>query len=402
MDVLREIHNRLIDTLGPVYVRTNIHIHQGRVITGIVGLRGVGKTTFILDYIKKNYGRDKKALYVSADHLYFSTNTLFDLAQKFVNEDGGELLCIDEVHRYRNWAQELKNIYDSFPNIRIIISGSSSINIIEQKYDLSRRVLLEYFPGLSFRQWLEFSQGQCLPVFTLQDIAALSGNIPPEITTIQGLVGLFHQYLKTGYFPLRSALGTDEEYYEALMAASEKVIHNDIGVYYSLKTKSLDVFKKLLYYVSTTPPGKINPHALGRSVGKQHQEVGSYLDMMRNSSLLRYLLIDKFGHALIRNAEKIYLDNPNLAYAISHAIGKEVPLGMVREMFTINQLQNAGYKVAYSKKGDICVDDMTFEIGGRSKSGEQLQGVSGGYVMADDILYGSGKTVPLYLLGFLY
>jgi hypothetical protein len=402
MEPLRQIHEKLINTLGTVYERTHIRIHKGRVITALVGSRGVGKTTFILDYIRTQYGRSKKALYVSADHLYFSSHTLLDLAESFVNREGGELLCIDEVHRYSNWAQELKNIYDAYPELRVIISGSSSINIVEQKYDLSRRVLVEYFPGFSFREWLAFTHKQSFHPVNLSEIISLESATISDVARIRGIIGLFHQYLRTGYYPVRATLETDEDYYEALIGAAEKVINNDIGVYYSLKTKSLDAFKKILYYVATTPPGKINPYAIGKSIGKQHQEVGSYLNMMRNSSLLRYLLIDKYGHALIRNAEKIFLDNPNLAYAVGYMLGKDVFLGTIRENVVINQLQNAGYNVFHSQKGDIAVDTYTFEIGGRGMSESQLNGVKNGYVIADDLVYGSGSTIPLYLFGFLY
>ncbi len=402
MNSLRETQERLLNNLGNVYKRESIHISQGKVITGIVGSRGVGKTTFLLSYIRDHYGPgNNKALYVSADNIYFSENSLVDLAGRFVNTDGGELLCIDEIHRYKNWAQELKNIFDSYPDLRIVFSGSSSINIIEQKYDLSRRVILKYFPGLSFREWLELIQGIKLPKLTLKDII-IAGALPTDITELKGLIGLFQQYLKSGYYPLRVSMATDDEFYSALMSAVEKVIFNDIATYYSLKTNTLDIFKKILYFVTTTPPGKINPHALASSLGKHHQDVANYVDMLRNTSLLRYLLIDKHGHALVRNAEKIFLDNTNLYYAISGTTGKEVNIGTLREAFVINQLQSAGYKTFYSKQGDVNVDNYKFEIGGKSKDAGQLKGATHSYILKDDIIYKQGRFIPLYAVGFLY
>lgn len=402
MNTLRDIHNRLLDSLGTVYPRHGISISHGNIITGLVGSRGVGKTTYILDYIKKNFGqRNKKALYVSADNIYFSDRTLFDLARTFVDVDGGELLCIDEIHRYNNWAQELKNIFDSFPYLRIVFSGSSSINIIEQKYDLSRRVLLKYFPGLSFREWLEFTQGVKLPIIPLKEILKLE-SLPPELTRIKGILGLFQQYLKTGYYPLRNTVETDDEYYSALMSAVEKVIFNDIATYFSLKTNTLNVFKKILYFVASTPPGKINPHAVAQSLEKHHQDVAFYLDAMKRSSLLRYLLIDKSGHALIRNAEKIFFDNTDILYAVAYHIGKDIHIGTVRENFVITHLQNAGYRVFYSGKADLAVDEYTFEIGGAGKGRSRLSGLDNAYVLKDDVVYGSGQDVPLYAMGMVY
>lgn len=404
MDIsaLRETHDRLLSNLGKVYKRKSVSISKGKIVTGIVGSRGVGKTTFLLDHIRNNYGvGNKKALYVSADNIYFSENSLVGLTRQFVNIDGGELLCIDEIHRYENWAQELKNIFDSYPDLQIIFSGSSIINIIEQKYDLSRRVILKYFPGLSFREWLGFTQSIELAKLTLDEITTVNA-IPAQITEIKGLIGLFQQYMKTGYYPLRASVETDEEFYSALMAAVEKIIFNDIATYFSLKTHTLGVFKKILYFVTSTPPGKINPSALASSLGKHHQDVANYLDMMRSSSLLRYLLIDKQGHVLIRNAEKIFLDNTNIAYAISDNTGKDVNIGTIRENFVINQLQNAGYKTFYSKQGDVNVDDYTFEIGGANKDASQLQGVDNSFVLRDDVVYKQGRFIPLYAMGFMY
>lgn len=402
METLREIHNRLLSNLGNIYKRESVSITKSKVVTGIVGSRGVGKTTFLLNHIRENYGvGNKKALYVSADNIYFSENSLVELARQFVNIDGGELLCIDEIHRYENWAQELKNIFDSYPDLQIVFSGSSSINIITQKYDLSRRVILKYFPGFSFREWLEFTQNITLPKLTLEEITILDA-IPSKITDIKGLIGLFQQYLKTGYYPLRASIETDGEFYSALMAAVEKVVFNDIATYYSLKTHTLGVFKKILYFVTGTPPGKINPSALANGLGKHHQDVANYLNMMQSSSLLRYLLIDKQGHALIRNAEKIFLDNTNIAYAIADNTGKGVDLGTVRENFVINQLQNAGYKTFYSKQGDVNVEDYTFEIGGANKDASQLEGVENSFVLKDDVVYKQGRFIPLYAMGFLY
>lgn len=401
MEILREIHNRLINKLGAVYEREFLTVDNAQIMIGFIGFRGVGKTTFLLNYIKKHYGLDNRALYVSADNIYFSDNTLFDLARSFVNNDGGELLCIDEIHKYKDWAQELKNIYDSFPGLRIIFSGSSSIKISEQKYDLSRRAVLKYVPGFSFREWLEYKYGYNLPILTLENV--LEGKtIPVEIVSVEKILGLFKEYLKVGYYPVSKIINDEQLYIETLVNSIEKVIYSDIASYYSLNTKTLDVLKKILYFIVTIAPGKINPNSLGNSLKKHHQDVENYLDIMRYSSLLRYLLIDKRGHSLVRNAEKVYMDNTNLLYAIAKSIGKLEQIGSFRETFVINAIENAGYNVFYIKNGDFCVENYVLEVGGAGKDNKQIKDVENSFLLKDNILVKFDNHIPLFLLGFLY
>lgn len=403
MENLIRDYRRLLTQIGSVYER-NIYkqLESDHRILGIVGGRGAGKTTYILQYLKKNYADSPQALYVSADDLYFAENNLVDLAERFVDLYDGRLLCIDEIHKYPHWSRELKNIYDKHKKLKIIFSGSSSIDLIKEKYDLSRRAVLRHLPGLSFREFLEMKLGKSYPVLTMDEIVKKRIASIDTITKTPRLLGLFQEYLRVGYYPLFREFKNERDMHEALTGVIDKIIHMDIASYYSLKTFTLPVFKKILYFIHTASPSEININRIAKSLGKDHTDVANYLEMMRETELLRFLLIDKSGHALIRNAEKVYLGNTNLAYALEQAIGKKANKGQLRELFFIASIENAGLKSFYSKIGDVKCGDYTFEIGGAGKDASQIKNQKNAFIAADDILYGDIKKIPLHLFGFLY
>ncbi len=403
MENLIQDYRRLLSELGPVYERGIYKkMQSAQRIVGIVGSRGVGKTTYILHYLKTKYAKSSQVLYVSADDLYFADNKLVDLVEKFVSLYDGKLLCIDEIHKYPNWSQELKNIYDKYKNLKIIFSGSSSIDLIKEKYDLSRRAVLRHLPGLSLREFLEMKLGKKYATLTMAEIIAGKKKDLAELAKIPRLLGLFQEYLRIGYYPLFKDFKDQVDIYDALEGVIDKVVYMDIAAYYSLKTVTLPVFRKILYFIHTSKPSAININRIAKSLGKDHTDVANYLDMMTESGLLRYLLIDKAGHALIRNAEKVYLNNPNLAYTLEKVSGKKVEKGQLRELFFIASLENAGHKVFYSKIGDVKCDNYVFEIGGGSKDLSQIKDQKNAFVVADDILFRDAKKIPLYLFGFLY
>ncbi len=403
MENLIQDYRRLLGELGPVYQRSIYKkLQSDHRIVGIVGSRGIGKTTYILHYLKENYANSHEALYVSADDLYFADNTLVGLAEKFINLYDGRLLCIDEIHKYPNWSQELKNIYDKYRNLKIIFSGSSSIDLIKEKYDLSRRAALRFLPGLSFREFLEMKTGKPYPVLTVSEIIAGKKSSIDFISKIPRLLGLFQEYLRIGYYPLFREFNNERDILEALEGVIDKIIHTDIASYYSLKTSTLPLFRKILYFVYTSAPSSININRIAKSLKKDHTDIANYLEMMRESGLLRYLLIDKSGHALIRNAEKVYLSNTNLAYALEKSAGKKADKGQMRELFFIASLENAGLKPFYSKCGDVKLDNYVFEIGGKGKGSSQIKDHKNAYVISDDILFRDMNKIPLHLFGFLY
>ncbi len=403
MNILLETYHRLWTEKKPLYLRQfYADFKMNHPIMGIVGARGVGKTTFLLHFLRENYADSNKALYVSADHLYFAQNSLLSLADIFHKEYAGKIICIDEIHRYRNWNQELKNIYDSYPKLKIIFSGSSSLSLIKGKYDLSRRASLKTMPGFSFREFLEFKLKQSLPLFSLEDLVKDSAKISQQLSKIPKLLGYLKEYLQHGYYPMFTEIADKQTYQESLISIIDKIIFEDISSFYSLKTKNLNAFRRLIYFIATSAPGTLNINKLAKSIQKDHTTISEYLEMLRESGLLKYLLIDKRGHSLIRNAEKIYLNDTNLLFAINDSLQKETDIGLVREIFIINQLENADYKAYYTKQADLKCDDHIFEIGGQGKSEQKIKNQSNSFLIKDNILVGTPKTIPLYLFGFLY
>lgn len=217
-------------------------LESGFRIIGIIGNRGVGKTTYLFHYLNENYADSKQALYVSMDDIYFSKNSLIDLVETFIDEYDGKVLCIDEIHRYSNWSQELKNIYDMYhKKIKIIFSGSSAVNLIQQKYDLSRRATLKIMPGFSFREYLEFKQKIKLQPLSLEEVVKNRMIIDDEIVGIKRMQGVFKEYLRAGYYPFFSDFKNEYDIFDALNGSIDKMINIDIATYYSLKTETLPV-----------------------------------------------------------------------------------------------------------------------------------------------------------------
>ena len=294
MQSLIHNHQRLLANMGKIYEREIFNkLDSSHRIRGIVGARGIGKTTFLLHTIQKNYGSSPEALYVSADNFYFGNTTLIELAEEFVQKYNGKLLCVDEINRYPNWAQELKNIYDSHPSLSIIFSGSSSIDLIQQKYDLSRRAVIHHLCGFSFREYLEWKCRKKFSTLTLEEVIKQRITGGDAISTTPKLLGHFSEYIKTGYYPFFDELGSSEDMYKALHAVIEKIIYSDIASYYSLKTTTLPIFLKILSFVCTSKPSSLNVHRLAKSLGKYDSDVSHYLQIMRESGLLRFLMSNK-------------------------------------------------------------------------------------------------------------
>jgi len=403
MDILIEDYRRLLNDLGKVYHRGIYQtLESDHRIVGIVGPRGIGKTTYILDNLRKNFANNLQALYVTADDLYFSENKLLDMAREFVDTYDGRLLCIDEIHKYPNWGQELKNIYDKYKKLKIIFSGSSSIDLIREKYDLSRRAILKQVPGISFREFLEMKTGQIFSTFSLPEIIENGMDNATDLATTPKLLGWFNEYLKIGYYPIFMNHRQHADVYNALVGIIEKGIYIDIPSSYKIKSSTIPIFKKILSFIYSSPPSSINVNKIAKSLKKDHSDVTRYLEMLRDSGLLRFLLIDKTGHALMRNTEKVFLNNTNLFYAMEHELQKGMNKGAVRELFALTCLENINLKPTYSKTGDLACQGFLFEIGGKNKGTKQIRASNNAFLLLDDVLIGNKKRIPLYLLGFLY
>lgn len=370
-------------------------------LIGIIGPRGVGKTTLILQHLKAFSELKKKFLYFSADSVFLKEGDLFQLVKDFYYLEGGRLVAIDEIHRYANWNQELKNIYDSFPDLHIIFSGSSSLNLIQGKYDLSRRGSIYELPGLSFREFLNFEKNLNIKPFTLntllKDYEQLSRDLGKDY-----ILMYMKEYFEKGYYPFYAAQKNTNLYYQKINNIIDKTIYEDISSFYKLKTENLYVFKDILSFLATSSPGEINTHKLAKSTKRNYETVAHYLEILQDTCLIRNLSNDKKGHALIRNAKKVFLDNINILQAINYALGKKVSIGTARELFVLKHLQNSGNNPMYSSVGDLQVESTIFEIGGKGKNTSQIKGSKDAYLVLDNIISSSKGKIPLYLMGFLY
>ncbi len=335
------------------------------------------------------------------DNIYFAQTKLIDFVDELYEINGIRNYFFDEVHKYPNWDQELKNIYDSYPSVNIVFSGSSSMDLIKGTYDLSRRGTLFKLGGMSFREYLEFRRGTAIRSFSFNDILTNPESVIEEISGIERLKGHFLEYLDSGYYPF---LFEDEEnYHQKIMNIIDKTIYEDISNYYKLKTEKLINFRKILSYLATIPPGQLNRNSISKHIGLDNKTVENYLNILNETGLVCLIKENKSGSGLLKGTEKIYLDNTNIYKAIIQEIGFEYRKGSVREIFFIKMLQNSGEKVLYSKVGDFQVKGYNFEIGGKNKQKKQIKGsLQNSYLVKDDILYSTGNEIPLYLFGFLY
>lgn len=397
MEKLFQKHVKKINLTNLDFVRDIINnIHWKDRLIGIKGARGVGKTTLLLQYIKQNLSLNNESLYISLDDLYFTTNKLTDFVETFVNQ-GGKYLFIDEVHRYKNWAIELKNIYDDFPELKIVFTGSSILDIVNAKADLSRRAIVYNMQGLSFREYLMITKNIDFKKIPLNQILKNHIEISNSIISKINPLPEFKKYLKKGYYPFFTEYL--ETYYSRIEQIIEIVIGFDISAIKSISIEGINKLKQLLYIVSTSVPFKPNLSKISERTGISRNSLAYYLNYLKEAHLLHLLHRTTKGISLLQKPEKIYFENSNLIYALSQ---KNPEIGNVRETFFINQLSEK-HKVNYSEKSDFLINNkFTFEIGGKNKTTKQIKGIPNSYIVADDIKIGFNNKIPLWLFGFLY
>lgn len=362
------------------------------------GARGVGKTTLMLQYIKSHYRpMSNEVLYVSLDAVYFSTHTLIDLADRFY-KNGGKHLFVDEVHKYNSWSREIKEIYDTYPDMRVVISGSSLLNILGGDADLSRRCIPYELHGLSFREYLQFFHNIQIQPRSLQDILEHPEEICSEVLDKCHPLPLFKDYLQHGYFPFY--LKSKENYATLIEQVVNYVIETELPQCYGVDMAMVRKIKALMSIVSSSIPYEVDATKLSGVIGVHRTTVVNYLYMLDKAKLINMLFAEAKTIKKLQKPDKIYIENPNMLYALAES---NVEIGTARETFCINQLR-VHHNVEYSKKqGDFRVDGKyTFEIGGQSKGFGQVAGVSDSYVLADDIETPFGRKLPLWIIGFLY
>ena len=355
---------------------------------GLVGPRGVGKSTMVLQYIKVH--RDSRRLfYISADHLYFSSHTIVETVDEFAKE-GGEQIFIDEIHKYENWSRELKQIYDTHPDVKVGFTGSSVLDIYKGFADLSRRAPIFMMQGLSFREYLQLFHNIQVPVFSLAEVV----NLKVKIADVSHPLPLFRNYLQKGYYPFAG----DTDFELRLQQVINQTMEVDIPQYANMNASTGRKLKKLLSVIAKSVPFKPVMDSLATVVGVSRNVLPDYFLYMEQAGMIGQLRDDTGGIMGIGKVEKVYLDNTNMAYLLGD---NATDTGNIRETFFYNQTRVVT-DVINSRISDFEIDGKTFEVGGKKKGNKQLSDAKEGYIVKDDIEYGSGNIIPLWAFGFLY
>lgn len=355
---------------------------------GLIGPRGVGKSTMFLQYIKE-HRHEKQMLYVSAEHIYFTTHTLIEVADTFAIE-GGQQLFIDEIHKYENWSRELKQIYDAHPEMKIGFTGSSVLDISKGQSDLSRRALIFTMQGLSFREYLSMFHDINVPVYALDQILHHEARIQSLLHPIP----LFREYLQHGYYPFAAEGNFDMRLHQVVNQTMEV----DIPQFANMTPATGRKLKKLLAVIAQSVPFKPVMDSLSTVIGTSRNVLPDYFLYMEQAGMIGQLRDNTSGIRGIGKVEKVYLDNTNLAYVLG---GQATDTGNIRETFFYNQLR-VTTNVISSRISDFTIDGKTFEVSGKKKGKKQIADVTEGYVVRDDIEYGSDNFIPLWAFGLMY
>ncbi len=366
-------------------------------LIGIEGARGVGKTTLMLQQMKKVYGTSLKAMYVTLDNFYFANNRLFEFAEQFYL-NGGRVLFLDEVHRYPFWSVEIKNIYDLYDDLKIVFSGSSALQLHKAEADLSRRVAMYNLHELSFKEYLHLSGKANFAHYSLNSILKNHQEIASEITKEISIIPLFREYLKEGLYPFfKEAKG---QFYDRLTNTVNTVIEGDLQIIENISHQTAYKLRQLVVVLADSVPFKVNISELSRKVNISRDMLLQLLSALDRANLIKGLRQEGSAAGYLTKPDKIYLNNTALLFALNS--GKENIEGTVRETFFMNQMLQ-GHSVKTSKKGDFYINSKyTFEVGGKSKGFKQIADVGNSFVVADNMEIGYGNKIPLWLFGFMY
>jgi predicted AAA+ superfamily ATPase len=385
--------NLLISKISIEFIRTDYieYLKEDEKLVGIIGPRGVGKTTLLLQYLKQS---SQKYLYFSADDVVFQDLGLYDLVDEAYTL-GRKLVVIDEIHKYKNWAGEIKNIYDSFPDIKIRISGSSMINILFEKYDLSRRLVLYKVPHLSFREFLSMQKSEKFEKLKLEEILTNSEQLSSDLVfKHDDLYAFFKDYLEYGAYPF--FIEGKKNFSKKLFNALDKVINEDIPSLNKIDYAHVIIFKKLIFrLVEAKKPFQVNVAKLSREFGISEPTLYTYFEILEKSRI--FTPIKKYSKKISKKPEKLLFSNSNILYSYANEFDREVEIGTVRETFFVNCFE----KIFYSDVGDFKVGEYVFEVGGKNKSFKQIKDVENSFVVADIDYTVNDKKIPLWLFGFL-
>lgn len=391
MERLFTLYRRKLDETETGFVRyMHSRINWDSRLIVIVGSRGVGKTTMILQHIMLTQTANE-SLYIAADNTYFTSHSLFDTASAFAGQ-GGKVLYIDEAHKYLDWSREVKMIYDYLPELKVIVTGSSIMEIIRgTDADLSRRAITYTMEGLSFREYLNLTLGTDIQPFSLDEILAGNAVLPAGI---KHPLMHFKEYLTRGYFPFSN----QDDYLTRLENVINHTLEIDIPSFARMNIATSRKLKQLLEVISGNVPFKPNFSEIGRAISTDRGTVADYMVYLEKSGLIRQLGVAGSGMRVMEKPEKIYLGNTNFIYALADGTPN---IGNVRETFFLSALC-INYRPTASPVSDFIVDGRTFEVGGKGKTGKQIQGTENAYIVKDDIEYAYRNTIPLWSFGLNY
>lgn len=397
MDVLFEKFQKKLSFVSLGFKRSLLdQINWNARLIGIKGARGVGKTTLMLQYIKENLPLDQSTLYVSLDNIWFAENKLSDLVDLFVKR-GGRFLFLDEVHKYPNWSQEIKNIYDDYPELKVVFTGSSLLEILNARADLSRRSVIYTLQGLSFREYLGLIGQGDFKSLSFQEVLTNHISLAQEISSrIKPLV-YFDQYLRFGYFPFFQE--EQDLYYHRLGEVINMTLEVELPMLRKVEISYVQKLKQLLQIISESAPFTPNVSKLAERIGVNRNTFATYLNFLQEANLTKNLYKDASGITVLQKPDKIYLENTNFQFALAPQTADR---GSVRETFVANQLSYL-HQIEYADQGDFKVNGkVVFEVGGKNKKQRQIENLNDSYILSDDIEIGFGNRIPIWLIGFLY
>ncbi len=399
METLFLKQERLLAQTSTRIVRELMHtIHWDNRLIAIRGSRGVGKTTLMLQYIKLNYpAGSREVLYCSLDSIYFSNHSLLELVETFYIQ-GGKHLFLDEVHKYPTWSKELKEVYDLYPTLRVVFSGSSLLNILNADADLSRRCRPYNMYGLSFREFLMFYKGIQVPLCTLPEVLERAPELCEEVNGKCRPVQMFNKYLREGYYPFFT--GNREDYYISIENVVNLILEQEMPLLCGVDPAYVRRLKAMLGILASSVPYEVDITKLAGTIGLTRNSTITYLQNLGRAELLNLIYADVMSVKKMQKPDKIYLQNTNLLYALSST---QVQIGTARETFVVSQL-SVNHDVEYGKaKGDFVIDHTyTFEVGGPEKGFKQIAGIPHSYILADNQEFATGNKLPLWLVGLCY
>lgn len=399
METLFAKQDRLLSLTSTEIIRTLMHrINWDAQLVAIRGPRGVGKTTLMLQYMKLHYEvYSRDVLYCTLDSVYFSNHTLLELADVFV-KNGGKHLFLDEVHKYPTWSKEIKEVYDMYLDLKVVFSASSLLNILNADADLSRRCIPYEMQGLSFREFLLFYKQMSFPVCTLEEVLTSPEKICSEVNKVCRPLPLFKEYLQYGYYPFY--LKNQIDYYTSIEQVVNFIVETELPQLCGIDVGNVRKIKALLGILATSVPFEVDISKLSTTIGVHRNTVIEYLNSLEKAKLLHLLYADLLSVKKMQKPDKIFLDNPNLLYALA---SHPVKIGTARETFVVNQL-SCDNEVEYGKKtGDFRVNGRyILEVGGEGKTYDQIADVPDSYILADGIETPYRCKLPIWIVGFLY